>query len=192
MPMMEAAKERQAKTLSKEKRAQVSKPRVSTTDAEARVIKMPDGGFRPASNLEMATEVDREVIVGVGVETKGSDGGEAPNGGPFGPVPMVQQVNERTGHSPEGYLMDGGFATRGDITTLERQGIVVYAPARVPRTETSGRTQANARPGDTPEVASWRRRMETGAAKETYKERAATAECVNARARAYGLRQLTA
>jgi transposase len=53
MPMMEAAKERQAKTLSKEKRAQVSKPRVSTTDAEARVMKMPDGGYRPAFNLEI-------------------------------------------------------------------------------------------------------------------------------------------
>ena len=111
------------------------------------------------------------MILGVGVETKGSDGGEA--------VPMVQPVNERTGHSPEGYLMDSSFATRGDITTLERQGIVVYAPARLPRTETSGRTQADTRPGDTTEVAGWRRRMETEAAKETYKERAATAECVN-------------
>ena len=116
-------------------------------------------------------------------------------------MPMVQQVNERTGHSPEGYLMDGGFATRGDITTLERQGIVIDAPARLPRTEASGRTQADARPDDTPEVAGWRavrgppkdrgRRMETEGAKETYKERAATAEWVNARARAYGLRQLT-
>ena len=183
MPMMEAAKERQAKSVSKEKRAQVSKPRVSTTDAETRVMKMPDGGYRPAFNLEIGTDVDSQVILGVGVETKGSDRGEA--------VPMVRQVNERTGHSPKGYLMDGGFTTREDITTLERQGIAVYAPARVPRSETSGRTQGDARPGDTPEVAGWRRRMETEEAKEVYKERAATAECVNARARAYGLRQLT-
>jgi len=183
MPMMEAAKERQAKTLSQEKLAQVSKPRVSSTDPEAQVMKMPDGGFRPAFNLEIATDVGSQVIVGVGVETKGSDAGEA--------VPMVQQVKERTGRSPEGYLMDGSFATREDITTLERQGILVYAPARAPRTESSGRTQADAHPGDTPEVAGWRRRMETEEAKEVYKERAATAECVNARARAYGLRQLT-
>jgi len=183
MPLMAAAKERQAKTLSKEKRAQVSQPRVSTTDPEARVLKMPDGGFRPAFNLEIATDVDSQVIVGVGVVTKGSDGGEA--------VPMVRQVNERTGHSPEGYLMDGSFATREDITALERQGIVVYAPARLPRTETSRRTQADPRADDTAAVASWRARMQTEEAKKIYKERAATAECVNARARAYGLRQLT-
>ena len=86
--------------------------------------------------------------------------------------------------------MDGGFVTREDITALERQGIVVYAPTRPPRTTTSGRTQAEPRPDDTPEVASWRARMETEEAKEVYRERAATAECVNAHLRRYGLRQL--
>ncbi|MDO8473743.1 MAG: transposase, partial [Dehalococcoidia bacterium] len=43
MPMMEAAKERQVKNRSKKEREKVSKPRVSTTDPEARVMKMPDG-----------------------------------------------------------------------------------------------------------------------------------------------------
>ena len=103
---------------------------------------------------------------------------------------MAEQIDERAGHCPEAYLMDGGFATREDITALERQGITVYAPTRSPRTESSGRTQADARPDDTPEVASWRVRMETDEAKAVYKERAATAECVNAHARRYGLRQL--
>src|SRR3972149_1487757 len=73
-----------------------SKPRVSTTDAEARVMKMPDGGYRPAFNLEIATDVDSQVIVGVGVETKGSDRGEA--------VPMGRQGEEGKGESPEGVL----------------------------------------------------------------------------------------
>ena len=71
--------------------------------------------------------------------------------------------------------MDGGFATREDITALERRGITVYAPTRSPRT-TSGRTRAEPRPDDTPEVAAWRRRMETDEAQAVYKERAATAE----------------
>jgi len=182
MPEIKAAKERQGKTLAKDKRGKVTEPRVSTTDPEARVMKMPDGGFRPAYNLELATDVDSQVIVGVAVVTEGSDGGEA--------LPMVEQINERTDRSPKAYLMDGGFATRDDITTLERLGITVYAPTRSPRTQTSGRTQAEPRPDDTPEVATWRGRMETDEAKEVYKERAATAECVNAHARRYGLRQL--
>ena len=44
---------------------------------------------------------------------------------------------------------------------------------------------------DSEEVAEWRKRMGTPEAKETYKERAATAECVNAQARNRGLQQLT-
>jgi len=182
LPMIQAAKERQGRTLAKDERGKVTEARVSTTDPEARVMKMPDGGFRPAYNLEIATDVQSQVIVGVGVVTKGSDGGEA--------VPMVEQIKERTGQAPEAYLMDGGFATRKDITVLERQGIVVYAPTRSPRTETSGRSQAEPRPDDSAEVASWRIRMESTEAKEIYKERAATAECVNAHGRRHGLQQL--
>jgi hypothetical protein len=182
LPAITAAKERQGKTLAKKKRGKVTQARVSTTDPEARVMKMADGGFRPAYNLEMATDVESQVIVGVGVVTQGSDGGQA--------LPLVQQIERRTGARPAAYLVDGGFATREDITALERQGITVYAPTRPPRTETSGRTQAEPRRDDTPEVALWRARMETDAAKAVYKERAATAECVNAQARRYGLRQL--
>lgn len=183
LPEITAAKERQAKTLVKAKRAEVTQPRVSTTDPEAKVMKMPDGGFRPAYNLGIATDVDSQVITGVRVVTQGSDSGEA--------VAMVEQIAQRTDRCPEGYLMDGGFATREAITTLERRGIPVYAPTRSPRTQTSGRTRAEPRPDDTPEVATWRVRMESAEAKELYKERAATAECVNAHARRYGLRQLS-
>ena len=182
LPAVEAVKERQSKKLAKAKREKVTEPRVSTTDSEARVMKMPDGGFRPAFNLEVASDVDAQVIVGVGVVTTGSDGGQA--------LPMAEQVKARTGVTPEGYLMDGGFASRDDITALEKQHIVVYAPPRPPRTTTSGRTEADPRPDDTPEVAQWRARMQTEKAKEVYRERAATAECVNARLRALGLRQL--
>jgi hypothetical protein len=130
----------------------------------------------------VASDVDSQVIVAVGVVTKGSDGGQA--------LPMAEQVEARAGVSPQAYLMDGGFASRDDITALGQKGIVVYAPTRPPRTTTSGRTEADPRPDDTPEVANWRARMQTEEAKEVYKERAATSECVNAHLRRYGLRQL--
>lgn len=182
LPALKAVKERQSKTLNKEKRAKITEPRVSTTDPEAKVMKMPDGGFRPAYNLQVVADVDSQVIVGVGVVTTGSDGGQA--------LPMAEQVQARTGVSPQAYLMDGGFATRGDITALESKGIAVYAPTRPPRTTTSGRTQADPCPGDTSAVANWRARMQTEEAKRIYRERAATSECVNAHLRSYDLRQL--
>lgn len=175
LPKLEAAKQRQRRTLGKPRRAQVTEPRASTTDPDARVMKMADGGFRPALNVQLATDAASRVIVGVSVTAQGTDAGQA--------VPMEQQLAERTGQHPAEYLMDGGLATRRDITTLERQGIRVYAPARPPRTTTSGRQRATPRPDDTPEVAAWRRRMETEPAKAIYKQRAATAEWVNAQLR---------
>ena len=182
MPEVQAAKERSKKSEVKAKKAKVSQARVSTTDAEARVMKMPDGGFRPAYNLEIATDADSQVIVGVAVDTTGNDGGQAP--------PVLEQVVGRTGQLPQAYLIDGSFATRDDITALERRGVTVYAPTRSPRSTTSGRTKGDPRPDDTREVARWRQRMETEQAKEIYKRRAATSECVNAHARRRGVKQL--
>jgi len=159
----------------------VKEARASTTDAEVRVMHMPDGGFRPAVNAELATDVGSQLIVGVAVSIRGSDQGEA--------LPMVQQVEARTGQSPGAYLMDGGFVKREDITALEQAGVTVYAPLRPPRTETSGRTATDPRPDDSPEVITWRARMGTEEAKQQYKQRAATAECVNALARLRGVQQ---
>ena len=181
LPAAKAAKERQERTLAKPKRTKVSEPRVSTTDPDARVMHMPDGGFRPALNAEFATDVEGQVIVGVGVSNRGSDQGEA--------LPMETQVQERTARHPGAYLIDGGFVKRDDITALEQRQVTVYAPLRPPRTTTSGRTATDPRPDDSPEVIAWRERTGTNAAKEIYKQRAATAECVNALARLRGLQQ---
>jgi hypothetical protein len=75
-------------------------PRVSTTDAEARVMKMADGGFRPAYNVQFATTTDAaRAIVGVAVTNRGSDQGQV--------VPMLAQIEERTGVRPAEYLVDG-------------------------------------------------------------------------------------
>jgi len=182
LPKVQAAKERSKKALSKAKKEKATEARVSTTDPESRVMKIPGGGFRPAQNFQVAADEDSQVIVAVAVDTTGSDLGLAPSG--------VDQVVRRTGSSPKAYLMDGSFARREDVTTLELCGVTVYAPTRSPRATTSGRTKADPRCDDTPEVARWRERMETEEAKEIYKGRAATAECVNAHARRYGLRQL--
>lgn len=182
MPQVQAEKERRKKTRSKAERDKVKEARVSTTDPECRVMKMADGGFRPAYNLQLAADEDSQVIVSVAVDTTGSDGGQAPAG--------LEQVIRRTDHQPDAYLMDGGFATLKDVTTIERRGVTVYAPQRPPKTKTSERAAGEPHPGDTAEVARWRERMETEEAKEIYKGRAATIECVNAHGRRYGLTQL--
>lgn len=180
LPAAQGAKERQQRSLTKPKREKVTEPRVSTTDPEARVMKMPDGGFRPAYNAQFATDGAKGIIVGVAVVPTGNDFGQA--------VPMEAQVERRTGQKPATYLMDGGFASRDDITNLESRGITVYAPVRLPRNKPE---EARYEPGqgDSPEVIAWRQRMKDDDSKEVYRQRGAIAEWANAQVRLHGVSQ---
>src|SRR5512146_968925 len=94
----------------KKKPDQKDRARCSTTDAEATVMKMPDGGFRPAYNVQFATDTATQVIAGVAVETTGSDMGQL--------EPMVDQVEERSGKVPSEWLVDDGFAQHDQIETV--------------------------------------------------------------------------
>jgi transposase len=179
LPAVQPAKERQQRTKSKAERIKINEARVSTTDPEVRVMKMPDGGYRPAYNVQFATDVGSGVIVGASVVNEGSDAGQAET--------MEAQVKKRSGVHPEAYLIDGGYAQRDTITTLTQRQIEVYAPLRPPRTTTSGRERSSPRRDDSPEVIAWRQRMETEESKERYKLRAATAEWANAQVRCHGL-----
>jgi hypothetical protein len=158
---------------------QKDRARCSTTDAEATVMKMPDGGFRPAYNFQFATDTATQVIAGVAVATTGSDAGQL--------EPMVDQVEERSGKVPPEWLVDGGFAQHDQIDAVSAPevGCTVYAPVPTPKDPKVDRYTP--KPGDSAAVSAWRQRMGTDQAKEIYKERAATAECVNALARGRGL-----
>jgi len=182
LPEVEAAKARQRRTKSKADGKKVTEARVSTTDAEARVMKLADGGYRPAYNVQLVTEVGSGVIVAAAVVNQGTDMGQGP--------PLEAQVAQRTGEHPGAYLMDGGFATCEDITALEKLGITVYTPVKLPRNKPeAARYQPHY--GDSPQVVQWRQRMSTDAAKAVYRLRAATAEWTNAQARSHGLLPFT-
>jgi transposase len=156
--------------------------RSSTTDPEARVMKMADGGFRPAFNVQFSTATESRIIVGVDVTNEGSDSGQM--------EPLVEQVAENFGELPEEYLVDGGFSSREDTTDLERRGIKVYSPVKKAEKllEQGGDPYARRR-GDTDEYYAFRQRMKTPEAKQIYKERCSTAEFPNAGCRNRGLSQ---
>ena len=158
-------------------RAKDATVRVSTTDPDARVMKMGDGGFRPAFNLQFATTTDAaRVIVGVAVTNRGSDMGES--------TPMLAQIEVRTGVRPTEVLLDGGYAQHDAIDAATAQHVTVFAPVPKPRAG-DARDPHVARAGDSAAVAAWRERMGTDDAKQIYKQRAATAETVNADAKTH-------
>jgi transposase len=159
--------------------------RTSTTDPEARKMHMPDGGTRPAFNVQFATTTDSGIIVGVAVINSGSDNGQM--------LPMLDQVEERFGQRPAAMLVDGGFTTLKDIEAAEtaEEPTQVYGPIKdEAKKQAKGEDPYQPKRRDGPGVSQWRQRMGTAAAKAIYQERAATAEWVNAGARQRGLYQV--
>ena len=147
-------------------------------------MKMGDGGLRPAYNVQFASTCQEQLIVGMEVVNAGSDRAQL--------APMVQQVEQRLGDSPAEWLVDGGFPAHGQIDAVAGK-TEVYAPVPEPRANKDEpgkpvrQDKHQPKPDDSAAVAAWRQRMAGPEAKEIYKQRAATAECVNAQARNRGL-----
>jgi transposase len=154
-------------------------PRASTTDADARVMKMADGGFRPAYNVQVASVAGEQIVVAVDVCNNGSDRGLM--------RPMLQRLRALTGHLPERHLADGGFCSAEDIEWAHDQGVDVYCP---PTQSKHGTDPYLPRRGDGVGILAWRARMASEAGKARYKLRS-ICECIHARWRNWHLRQLT-
>jgi len=177
MKELEAERERRQKTNKKEV-ARQKEPRASTTDAEARVLKMADGGFRPGYNTQIISAPEHQVVVAVDIDTSGSDRGLA--------QPGIEAVHAG-GYQPSDYLVDGGFTKNETIEWAHAKGINIWCPA--------GQTKHGTDPyapkkDDGIGVADWRQRMQSEHGKTFYKLRAQH-ECINAHARRMGLRQLS-
>jgi transposase len=145
--------------------------RASKTDPEARVMKMPNSGFAPAYNVQFATDTASKLILGVTAVQAGHDYGQL--------NPMKKQVEKRLGHAIPEILADPGFLEYEDVNEVS-QTSRVYIPCDTVK-EDNKRFES---------VREMKKLMETAEAKAIYKERAATAEFVNARVRTRGLTQL--
>lgn len=175
---IEAERERRGKTNKKQVAGQ-KEPRASTTDPEARVMKMADGGFRPAYNCQIGTVAEGQIVVDVAIDTTGSDRGLL--------RPMLERLEERYESLPRRHLVDGGFHKNDDTEWAAGKGVLVYGPT----TRNKHKSDPYApRPKDGPGVAAWRRRMRSPHGKGVYRRRA-MGECINARFRQWGLRQFT-
>lgn len=158
-------------------------PRVSTTDPQARRMKMPNGGFNPAVNVQLATDTASRAIVGVEVTAEGTDSVGLS-------TPMRQQVEQRTGEKVNQHLIDGGYLRKDDI---ENAGEVeLFVPPKSAQSPAKRGRELEPKRGDSPAVLRWKKRMASAEGQEIYKQRAATSETVNADLRTHrGLTQMT-
>jgi len=177
---LQAERARRAKT-DKAKVAKQGEPRASTSDAEARVMKMADGGYRPAYNCQIASDPESQIIVGVGIDTTGSDRGRS--------TPMLEQIRRRYRRMPRDYLLDGGFTSNPDIEWAfkpENGQIRLCCP---PIKTKHASNPYRPRRRDGPGVADWRARMGSAQGEDLLRRRP-LAECINADLRNRGLVQL--
>ena len=173
---IEAERERRAKT-NKKQVAKQKEPRASTTDPQARIMKMADGGYRPAYNCQLGTVAEGQIVVAVETTAVGSDRGLMP--------PMLTQIDRRHGRKPRRYLVDGGFNKNEDTEWAAGIGVNVYGPPIRSKHDTDPYAP---RRDDGPGVAAWRKRMKSPHGKAVYKRRT-MGECINARFRQWNLRQ---
>jgi transposase len=155
--------------------------RASTTDPEARVMKMSDGGFRPAYNGQFSIDMESGVIVGVQASHEADT--NLLN-------PMLDQIEERCQRLPQEHYVDGGYRNNASFEEATRKGVDLYCPIPTRYSIQSHKRPEEILPSDGPGVRAWKERMVTPEAKEKYKQRAATIEWANALARNRGLYRL--
>ena len=148
-------------------------PRVSTTDAEARVMKMPNGGFNPAVNVQLATDTESRAIVGVEVSNEGSDSAGLS-------APLREQVEKRTAGRVKEHLVDGGYLRNEDLEEAHAQGVALFVPPKPARNPQRRGQELEPKRGDSDAIRAWKQRMRSTEGSQIYKQRAATSETVNA------------
>ena len=184
IPKLQERQARSAKRLSaRQKKEQQKEPRASTSDSEASRMKMGDGGFRPAVNVQLAVDTESRAVVGVGVTGEGTDYEQS--------EPMRAQVEQRTGRKVQEHLYDGGFVKTDAIERADEAGVTVYAPPKPPKNKDQRGDEFVPRPDDSEAIRRWRQRMGSDEGRAIYKERASTVETINAQMRREGLTQLT-
>lgn len=156
--------------------------KASIADPECRKMKMGDGGFRAAFNVQFATSTDKKVIVGVDV-VNSLDPGTL--------VPMMQQVAaifEKIGcQMPKDWLADSAYANKKDAAEAEEafSEVTLYSPP----VANNKHDALTPRETDNEAMVRLRKRMGTQEAEDKYKERGCTAEFANASTKNRGMKE---
>jgi len=161
-------KAERAKTHATEE-AKKGEPKVSVSDPEARMMRLPDGAAAPAWNVQVATA--NGFIVEIDPTDRRRDSGSAPG--------LIEKVAERCGGAPQRLLADTTAMTQDDIVKLAEHhpDMTVYSPPPPERpnvTTKTLRTRRLRRRHEPPAVVAWRARMASEEGQEVYRRRKLT------------------
>ena len=166
----------------KRRKGEGEKTRVSTTDPDARNMKMANGGYNPAFNVQFASDMTSRMIMGVDVTNAGTDSNQL--------LPMIEQLKSRFGRVPKKTVTDAAYATQENITqATQNQVIPVSSIPRAKQLKKNDKDPHEQQPRDTKDYVAFRKRMLEPENIELCKTRPSVAEFPNADCRNRGLLQ---
>jgi len=160
----------------KEKQKLKKNARASKTDPEAKKMKMANGGYNPAYNVQYVTDNKSRIITGIQTSNEGADYGLM--------KPMLKHIANTYNLLPNKWLVDAGFVSEAGLHEAEEHGVEVFMP--VPERSRKKYGVGGPLPNNSNVMGRWVERMETEEAKELYKDRASSAEYSNASTRNKG------
>ena len=177
LPSVEAARARWTRGKQRKTAA-----RASTTDPEARVMKIGNQGYAPAYNVQVGTDTKSRAIVGIDVTNEGSDVHQS--------APMRQQIERRMAAAEatlgrsvprmKELLLDGGYADAAEVRTAEEEGVTMYVPPRRRTVKAGDDPTTGVRASDPDHIKQWHERMSTPKALAYKTLRGSTVETINA------------
>jgi transposase len=149
--------------------AEKGEPKVSTSDPEARSMRLADGATAPAWNVQVATSDG--FVVTIDPTDRRNDSGLATG--------LVEQITRRCGRAPERLLADTGAMTQDDIVGLAERypDLTVYSPPPAEKENVTAETERKRRwkrRREPPPLKAWRERMASEEGKQTYRHRKLT------------------
>jgi transposase len=158
---------------------EISQMRVSTTDPECRNMRMADGSYKSAYNIQIATEVNSELAVGLKVTQAGTDGGQM--------LPMYQYLKCTYEQAVDHYLADLGYKNAQDLEAMFEEGVSVYMPTKGTALSLKKRVLSDNNKKVPLAQRDWIERMETDEGNKLYSRRIRSSETINAYFRNHGL-----
>ena len=95
---------------SRSKASDKEKVRASSTDPEARIMLQANGAYGPAYNVQISTDAQSKIIVGVGVTQACADAAEL--------EPAVERIETNLGQKPGQMVVDGGFTNQATMEAM--------------------------------------------------------------------------
>jgi transposase len=111
----EALKELEQLEAPRSKGLEKGKVRVSSTDPQARIMLQAKGAYGPAYNVQISTDAQSKIIVGVGVTQAPTDAAEL--------EPAVERIETNMGDGPEQMVVDAGFTNQATMEAMSESQV---------------------------------------------------------------------